>query len=275
MAIELNSIDLEMLLDNVEELGIKLTQEQRIAFAKYCQTFINSDPEHALEKVLAELERITHKKLQIKKTEELIQKIQTRKKWEKLLAKNHEEENKPAPGKQSKSRHFNPDQEKQIFDAAANRINAKLTEKDYQKISEIFNDRITAEASPVTKANAALLGVISVGIAGGVRIVVQYSWGNLLNCPDLNLYHGTAPIDTANKIDTSYAGGDPLGTESRAVLNVLGTGIINPSLAKLLNIDASPTIQDTAPGEQSQDTSKGPSLKPFKSPTSIDPFDES
>lgn len=269
MAIALTSLDLEALLSSIEDLDIKLTQEQRATFVKYCQTFINTDPQHALEKILAELERITQRKVEIKKAEERIKKDQDRRKWEKLLTKDKEEQ-KPVLAK-AKKQLFEKEQEKQIFDAAATRINIKLNEKQYDEISDIFNEHINDETSPVTKANAALLGVISVAIAGGVRIVVQYSWGNLINYPDLNPYHGTAPIDAAAKIDTSFAGGDPQGTELRAVLNVLSSGVINPSLAQFLKIDANPsakqdeTQEDRGPG-------KGPAPKPYKSPTSIDPF---
>jgi len=228
---ETATLDIESLIFTLSEFGISLTREQRLDFENYCRAIAQSNPQNAHAEIATLVQKIAHKALTSEEHTKLAN-AERRNKWEQMLIRE----------KNREILHDHPPLTNKQIRRIISRIAAKLKTKFKIKINkelrkkaaEEFQKEVKLGESPVEKANAALLNVINVGIAGGVRIVVAYSWGNLLNVPDVNPYHGLATIDNANRIGSDLNEGDTQGIEFRAIMNVLKTGTINPKLATFL-----------------------------------------
>lgn len=247
------------------ELGITFTPQELNIIQLYMRNNPNADP----KQVLAQIISVAEKKLQKSLSAEKIKRIKQRCEILKIITPPEVRRWKIfATPKQPPSKKLTDKEIKRIIDEAEKKVigskkNAKkLTDKEKQKASEYFVKNIKDEDNPVVKANIALLGVIVVGVAGGIRPVVLQNWGNLLNAPDMNPYHGMSTIDQANRIDFSL-GGDPLGVECAAILNVIRAGNIDPKVAASLegNLKEQSTQEQTQQ-EAKQQKSYIPKLTP-------------
>lgn len=214
-----------------QELGISLSQQDRQLLREYSRQSPNLTPENILQKVLA-----VAKRKSATLSEEKIK--QARKRGENSnLFKNYLDhlrlkkwnENKPTITKKRDRRLTDKDNENIIKEAEKKlienkKLRRKLTDGEKKKAIDEFAKNINPDDSPLIKANQALLGVLKVGMAGAIRIVVQYSWGNLLNVPDYNPYHGMSTLDQGDRIDLSR--GDALGTEAHAIINCIRAGAL-------------------------------------------------
>lgn len=252
------------------ELGITFTPQELNIVQQYMRNNPNANP----KQILAQIIYIAEQKLQKALTAEKLKSIKRRCEISKIFLPPEE---KPwivfSAKKKRPSKKLTDKELRRIIDEAEKKLNEKiknakkLTEQQKQKAAEYLAKNIKDEDNPIVKANIALLGVIVVGVAGGIRPVVIQNWGNLLNVPDMNPYHGTAMIDQANRIDFSL-GGDPLGLECAAILNVIKAGNINPAVAA--NIEGNIREQNL---EQTSTAPRSSSIPKLKPPGVPDEFD--
>lgn len=258
------TIDIEKLMETIAELGIDLTDEERKYFDSYCRELVYANPKLAAEKIISALEKIAKQKLTAQEKSKLAA-TEKCNKWADLLEKekNHE---RPRVRNQA-AKPFTICQIKILIKMAAQRLNIKLSTKQINEVVKDLLHQVKLENTPCAKANAVLLGVIKVVIAGSVRIVLMYNWGNLISAPDVTAEDSIAPIELAEPCDQQ-------GIEFQTVLNILAFGALNPNLvAYLENNNPDNTIgQD----EQNiaQQASNVPTLKPQQSPTSTNPLEE-
>jgi hypothetical protein len=272
--IENEQMMLMELLESIEmELGVEFSPQEFKLIQQYLKNNPNADPKKVLDEIIA----IAQRKLSKKIDEEKTKRLQKNCEKSKLFAfRAKQTQTKPiskAPSisteKKKEEKKLNDKEVKRIVDEAEKKLNRKLNEKQKTKAEEYFKTYVKDSDTPLGKANVALLGVICVGIAGGIRPVVLQNWGNLLNAPDLNPYHGESTMDQGNKID--FQRGDPLGLEARAVVNIINTGNIDPAVAAKLDGVVQEQELELKSGSSSG-TSRAPSLKPPGS-NPLDPFD--
>lgn len=231
------TLDIESLLYTLSEFGISLTKEQRLEFEKYCRAIAQTNPKNAHAEIATTIQKIAHKSLTSAEHTKLAN-AERRNKWEQMLIREKAREllHNPPPLTKKQIRRIIA----RIAAKLKTKFKVKISKELRKKAAEEFQKEVKLGDSPVEKANSALLNVIKVGIAGGVRIVVAYSWGNLLNVPDVDPYHGLAAIDNANRIGSDLNEGDTQGMEFSAIMNVLKIGTINPMLAAFLDKENAP-----------------------------------
>lgn len=230
--------EMEMLLEllnTIEQaLGISFSPEEHKRLQNYLSNNPNADPEKIMAEIIAIIERKLLTKLGIEKTK----KLKDRCRQSKLLIARE----KVSP---TLRKIVTPTEkvilliraaEKRLF--GLKKIKRELTDQERQKAVDFYNNHVKPEDAPIAKANFALLGVVNTGIAGGIRPIVLQSWGNLLNAPGYNPYHGEsaggAAIDQAERINLSRGNFD---LEQRAIINAIQNYSINqPFLEKLMNV---------------------------------------
>lgn len=255
------------LLENLEmELGIEFSPQE----FKQIQELLKKNPNASPDEILNEIFLIIEKKLKSKLEVEKKERLKKRFRFEKLfeLREKHIKLLKKQP--QNPLKKHDDKATKKIIDAAEKKllkekkIKKPLNDQQKDKAENYYKKNTSPSDSPEMKANVALLGVVSVGVAGGIRPVVLQNWGNLLNVPDRNPFHGESTLDQGNKID--FQRGDSLGLESRAVLNIINTGNIDSSfMHKVEKV----FVENTSNTSSNTVNSKPPELKP-KNP--LDPY---
>lgn len=124
--------------------------------------------------------------------------------------------------------------------AAAKKLNKQI---EVQNDKNAFNDALNyfeqnskPEHSNIDLANIALLGVMSVYIAGAVQPIVRYDWGDLTAAPKLNPFTnpsgGGAVIGQANRLDYVYD--DSLGTKANSIARLINGGEFSPEFIEYL-----------------------------------------
>jgi hypothetical protein len=225
---------------------------------------------------------VVQKKLNKRLDEEKTRRLQQRCEKSKLFAFRAKQiQSKPLtkapplnqPKKEEKK--FNDKEVKRIVDEAEKKlldkkvIKRKLDEKEKTKAEEYFKTYERESDTVIGKANIALLGVICVGVAGGIRPVVLQNWGNLVNVPDMNPYHGDSTLDQGNKID--FQRGDPIGLENDAVGYVISSGNIDHKVAAKL-VGMVQEQESSSPISTATSKAHAPTLKP-PGGNPLDPFD--
>lgn len=267
------------LLESIEmELDMEFSPQEFKVIQEYLKNNPNADPKTVLDEILT----IAKKKLNKKIDEEKTKKLQKRLENSRLIALRSKQTQTrtitkapPVSPAKKEQKKLTDKEVKRIIDEAEKKLLDKknikrpLDEKQKTKAEEYFKTYVKDTDTAVGKANVALLGVICVGIAGGIRPVVLQNWGNLLNVPDMNPYHGESTLDSGNKID--FQRGDPIGLECNAVINVIRAGNIDPMVAAKL--DGVVQEQELGPVKSgSTSTGKVPTLKP-PGGNPLDPFD--
>jgi hypothetical protein len=259
-----------------QELGISLSNQERQLLRDYTRQSPNLTPENILQKVLTiakqKTERLSEEK--IKNARKRSENSNLFKNYLDRLRFKKWTEKKPTLTKTKDKRLTDKDNENIIKEAEKKlienkKLRRKLTDGERKKAIDEFKKNINPDDSPLIKANQALLGVLKVGMAGAIRIVVQYSWGNLLNVPDYNPYHGMSTLDQGDRIDLSR--GDALGVEAHAIITCIKAGALRADffnkLEQSLNIkpDERQEPQRQAVEDQQKETSsksKLPTLEP-------------
>jgi len=238
MLVDLSVLDIDALINTLDDLGVHLTEEQRKYFEVYCRELIYADPQHAAEQILDEVERLAKKKLSTKDKEKLSE-TEKLNKWQDMLnkEKRHQYTSKDKP--------LNLAQARIIIAKASERLGIALNNKQREKAARRFYAHCDQESSFLDLANSALLNVIKVGIAGGVRIVVLYNWGNLIGVPNYNPLHGFSAVNQGNRLEAAIEHHDPLGKFFSGIMNILTHGEINHVLENFVKVYA-PTPQQTA-----------------------------
>ena len=255
------------LLETIEqELGISFTPEEHKKLREYLKNNPNADPQKIMAAIIALIEKKLSAKLSLEKTK----KLKDRCRLSKLLIAR--EKISPSLRKVAEP----TDKviliiraiERKIFGLKI--IKRELNDKERQTAVNYYQKNVNPNDSPINKANVALLGVLSVGVAGGIRPIVLQSWGNLLNAPNYNPYHGLSAggsaADQAERINLSR----PFALEAQAVLNVIH--ISNVDHSKIAQIIGAPTPQaeeksvgiDTKSTPIPVPTPLGNPLDPFK-----------
>lgn len=227
------------LLEIVErQLDIDFSPSEHKTLFEYMKNNPSADPKKILGEILAIAEKKSNKKV----TEEKKREIDSRccntgilKKMENWFAKTISLNKRPL--KKEPPKKLTDKDIKRIIDAAEKKLldkkilKPKLDDKGRQKAEQDLKEN-TKESDPSTDiANRAILGVIKVGIAGGIQVVVLQNLGNPL-IPDVNPLHGNAMIDQANNVE--FSRGDSMGAKCHAVLNIINAGNIDPMfVAKL------------------------------------------
>ena len=228
---DISTLDINVLLATLSDLGVTLTEEQRKYFEDYCRDLIYADPEHAAQKILAEIERLAKKKLNTQEKEKLSA-AEKRNKWDDLQKK---EKNVFI----RKEKPINLEQSRLIIEKAAQKLGLGLSKRQIDKATRKFSQQLQIGESALDRANSALLNVVKVGIAGGIRIIVQYNWGNLIHIPDYSTTHGLAAIDQGNRLDLVLShGGDLMGAHFRSVMNILSLGKLHKEFQDFVKINA-------------------------------------
>lgn len=223
------------------ELGITLTIAERHEIINYTR----QAPGVTLEIILQKIFAIAQKKLGNKLSEEKIKVARKRCDDSRLFRLYREQEkltewhNKKPQARKTKERKLTDEEVKHIIKEAEKKLvgNKKvrrdLTEKERRKAEEEFRNSSKVGETAIDRANQALLGVLKVGFAGAVQIVVMQNWGNAIGVQDVNPYHGMATIDQGSRVDLSR--GDALGTEARAIVNCIQAGALREDFFNKLN----------------------------------------
>lgn len=258
------------LLDIIEkELGISFSPEEQKKLSEFLKSNPNADPESIMAAIIALIEKKLHAKLSLEKSK----KLKDRCRQAKLLIARE----KVSP---SLRKVVEPTEkviliiraiERKLF--GLKKIKRELTEKERQKAVEYYQKNVNPNDSPIDKANVGLLGVLSVGIAGGIQPTVRQSWGNLLNVPNYNPYHGLSAggsaSDQAERINLSR----PFALEAQAILNVIR--IANVDHSKIEKIMNSPAVTPAPQAEEKPigiDTKSSPIPIPTPLGNPLDPF---
>jgi len=242
MQFKIIDLDIDELLASVADIGLHLDEEQRKHLARYCRDLIYSDPEHAAEKIIHAIEIISGKSLS-KKEKEKLSSAEKKERWL-LLKKENKLRKKLKKNLELDDEHpFSLEQSRQIISKAAERLRIALSNESLDAASEGYFYAIKNEDAPVDRANTALLGVLKVGIAGAISIVVVYTWGNLIGIPDLNPNHDLSALGSENRLKAEYKG-DPLGIKFRHVMQILADSPLNPKLSDFLEKNP---VKTTAP----------------------------
>ena len=262
---------LELLSAIEAELGISFSPEEQKKLGEFLKSNPNADPEKIMAAIIALIEKKLHAKLSLEKTK----KLKDRCRQSKLLIAR--EKISPSLG----LRKVTEPTEKVILIIRAierklfglKKIKRELTEKERQKAVEDYQKNVKPNDSPIAKANVALLGVLSVGIAGGIQPTVRQSWGNLLNVPNYNPYHGLSAggssSDQAERINLSR----PFALELQAILNVIH--ISNVDHSKIEKIMNSPAVTPAPQADEKPvgiDTKSTPIPIPTPFGNPLDPF---
>lgn len=271
-----------MLMELLESIEMELEMEFSPQEFKIIQEYLKNNPNADPKTVLDEVFSIARKKLNRKLDEEKIKRLQKNLLNSRLFVLRDKQQHRvindaPLGPAKKDAKKFSDEDAKRIIDEAEKKlldkkvIKRKLDDNQKNQAENYFKTNAKGSDTPLGKANTALLGVVLVGIAGGIRPVVLQNWGNLLNVSDMNPYHGEATLDQGNKID--FQRGDPMGLECSAVMNIIKTGNIDPGLAA--RIDGAVLEHGLASKKNttsSTGTGRIPSLKPPGS-NPLDPFD--
>lgn len=114
--------------------------------------------------------------------------------------------------------------------AAAAKLNKeeelKRDKKAMADAMNYFQQNSQTQPSNIELANTALLGVMSVYIAGAIKPIVRYDWGDLTSAPKFNPFSnpsgGGAVIGQGDRMEYTY--NDSLGTKANAVANLITKG---------------------------------------------------
>lgn len=273
------------LLEGLEnELGIEFSPQEFKQIQELLKNNPNASPDEILNEIFLIIEKKLKSKLELEKKERLKKRFKSEKLFElrakilkiKLLKKQMQnplqktDTNNKNNKNDKNDKNITEKDAKKIVDAAEKKLLKekkikKTLDKDQKDKAENYYNKHTKKGdSPLDKANVALLGVVSVGVAGGIRPVVLQNWGNLLNVPDVNPFHGDSILDQGNKID--FQKGDSLGLESRAILNIINTGNIDTSFMQKVE---KVFVENSSNAPTNSMSSRTPELKP-KNP--LDPY---
>jgi len=256
---------LELLEIIEKELGIAFTPEEQKKLKEFLKSNPNADP----EKIMAEIFLLIEKKLQAKLSLEKTKKLKDRFRLTKLLVNRAKNAAHKSLTVEERIYLLIRAIEKKLFGVKV--IRRELNEKERQKAAEYYQKNANPNDSPIAKANVALLGVVSVGIAGGIKPVVLQSWGNLLNAPSWNPYHGLsgggAAGDQAARINPMRSA----DLELQEVINIIHIANVDHNkITKLVNIAANQAPQPAHNPAPEIPNTPAPTLKPFGDPK--DPF---
>ena len=256
------------LLDIIEkELGISFSLEEQ----KKLQEYLKNNPKADPEQIMAEIIALIEKKLQTKLNVEKTKKLKDRCRLTKLFVERAKNTKKKILVPIERIILIIREAEKKLF--GLKKIRRELTDKERYKAAQYYQNNIKPNDSPVDKANVSLLGVLSVGIAGGIPPTVRQSWGNLLNAPGYNPYHGEsgggAAIDQAERINLGRGNFD---LEQKAIINAIQNYSVNqPLLESLMNMQLkNQSLEQSATTNTQTSSTPTPVLSPLKNP--YDPF---
>lgn len=257
------------LLEIVEKLlDIEFSPSEYKILFEYMKNNPNADPKQILWEIIALAEKKLNKKITEEKKRELDSRCRNAKILERIAKRKAALSTKKVPQapKKGPPKKLTDQEIKRIVDAAEKKLLDKkilkrpLDDKTKKNVENDLKNNTKEEDPSVDIANRAILGVIKVGVAGGVRIVVLQNLGNPI-VPDMNPFHGEAIIDRANNIDFSLQ--DPMGAKCYAVLNVIKTGNIDPMFVAKLDGQVSQAEQLNLGGGKARSISNVPTLTPY------------
>jgi len=257
---------LELLHIIEKELGIAFSPEDHKKLGEFLKNNPNADPEKIITAIITLIERKLQARLNIEKTNKL--KDQCRKSRLLMEREKFAKEKKLEPIIEVIDRIIRVAEEK-LFQVKA--IKRLLNDRERQQAEQYFQNNTNQNDSIIAKANTALLAVVNVGIAGGIRTVVLQSWGNLLNVPGYNPYRGESAGGSA--VDQGYRInlGRDRRLEEKAIINAIQNNSLNqPLLEKLMNANLKNPALQTGSDTSPTSTSTIPTLSPLKNP--YDPF---